>query len=237
MTFTAVTAAAQQATLPPASEVIARYIKVSRADLIVNGRSSVRTRGKSEVPAQNLVMTINEVRAKPNHLVAVVNRPGRGELRSGFDGEHAWAIDPATGPRLYSGDELNDRRFTASFTVPLRDASAYPVRETVEIAEFGGQKCYRIRLVSTTGKESFECFSVESGLLVAAQKKTNTPMGLTDNLLLYAEWKEFGGAMFASRVVSEVMGIKQILTLESVTFDDAKPEEFELPAAVRALVK
>jgi hypothetical protein len=227
------TAAAQ---LPSAAQIIDRYHKATNVIAVVGRHNSVRTKAKVETPAQAISANVEEVRARPNKATVIFTRPGRGESRSGFNGEHAWILDPATGPRLYTGEELADRRFQATFMISLRDSVSYPVRETVEVAEFGGEKCYRVRMVNINKRESFECFSVETGLLIAAQRKSPSPMGLVDNVLLYSEYKEFGGARFATKVIQEVLGIRQIHTLESVVFDDVKPEEFDLPPAVKALI-
>jgi hypothetical protein len=222
--------------LPPAAEIIDRYLTVTRVTSVVARHSSVRTKAKVETPAQAITASVEELRARPNKVAVTFTRPGRGEVKSGFDGERAWTLDPVTGPRLHTGDELADRRFQSSFGISQRDSVSYPVRQTVELAEFGGEKCYRVRMVNVNMRESFECFSVASGLLVAAQRKSQSQMGAVDNLLLYSEYKEFGGALFATRVVQEVLGIRQVHTLESVVFDDVKPEEFDLPPAVKALI-
>jgi hypothetical protein len=227
----------QEVQLPAAAEVIERYLRVTGAAAIVRGHTSVRTRAKTEAPAQGTSAMLEEVRARPNKVVVTITRAGRGEAKSGFDGEHAWALDPTAGPRLFTGEELADRRFSSSFDLALRDSALYPVRETLGIAEFSGQKCYRIRLVNVNKRESFECFSVETGYMVAAQRKASTPLGMVDNVLLFSGYREIGGAVFATRIVQEVLGIRQVHTLESVTFDDARPGEFDLPPAVKALIK
>jgi hypothetical protein len=160
---------AQDAKLPPAAEIIDRFVKVTHSDEVVNSRRSIRTRGRVEAVAPGAATEVMEIRLKPNLMRVELTRPGRGVLLSGFDGKNAWAQDPATGPRLYTGKDLEDRSLTASFDHPLRSAAAYPTRETIEVAEFAGEKCYRVRMVSATGRESFECFSTTSGLLIAVQ--------------------------------------------------------------------
>ncbi len=231
------TVTAQEMALPSAAEVIARYVKASHVDLLVKSHRSTRIKGKMEVPTAAITGTVVEIRSKPNVVMQMMSVPGRGESKGGFDGQNGWSLDPTSGPKLMTGDELNDARITASFTLPLRDTTLYKTRETVELAEYGAQKCYKLRMVTQAGRESFECFSVETGLLVAAQRKVTSPLGLVDNVTLYSDYKNFGGAMLASRIVSEMRGIRQIRTIESVSFDDVQPDELALPPQVKALIK
>jgi hypothetical protein len=227
---------AQPAALPSGADVIARYIKATHIDLLER-HNSIRSTGKIELPAAGISGTVVELRAMESTVVSTMTLVGRGESRSGFDGEHGWSIDPANGPRLISGDELNERRTSANFRAPLRDSTLYRTRETLEVAEYAGQKCYKLRMVTQTGRESLECYSVDTGLLVASVRKVNSPMGSVDNVSLYSDYKEFGGMLLASKTVSESLGQRRVITVEGVVFDEVKPAELELPPQVKALIR
>jgi hypothetical protein len=61
-------------------------------------------------------------------------------------------------------------------------------------------------------------------------------MGPIERLSLYSDYKQFGMALMATKVTQEVRGTISVFTLESVTFDDVKPEELAPPPEVRALI-
>jgi hypothetical protein len=230
-------AAAQSAPLPAAADVIARFVKEAHLDSVVRGARSMRSKASFEMPGTGVSGTVTSLKARPNSLLQVTSVAGLGESKTGFDGTHGWVTDVLRGPRILEGAELADLRVDADFAVTLRDTTNYKVRETVELAEYAGQKCYKVRLVSVAGRESFDCFSVESGLLVASQRKVSSPMGSAENVLLYSDYRAFGRVLMAGRIVQEQMGRQRILTLESVTFDDVQPAELALPPEVRALIK
>jgi hypothetical protein len=62
-------------------------------------------------------------------------------------------------------------------------------------------------------------------------------MGPVESLTIYSDYKEFGGSLMATRMTQEALGIRTVLTLESVVFDDVKAEELVPPPEVRALIR
>lgn len=59
----------------------------------------------------------------------------------------------------------------------LRDASLFTVRETVERTELNGAACYKVRLVWNSGRETHDCYGVDTGLMVAQVASQESPMG------------------------------------------------------------
>lgn len=230
------TAEAQQQALPKAADIIDKYVEVVHLRNLL-AHSSVRKRGTVEVPAQGIKGTLEIANAKPFKVFQKLVIEGLGESRRGYDGTYAWDLDLLTGPRLRTGTELTEAREESGYGVSLRDSLAYKTRETVEIADRGGEKCYRVRMVSNGGKETFDCFSVATGLLVSTEGKVNSRMGPVDNLVTYTDYKDFGGILFATKATQSVLQQVQVVTLVSVEYDTVKPEEFELPAPIKALIK
>jgi hypothetical protein len=99
-----------------------------------------------------------------------------------------------------------------------------------------GQDCYRVRIQWKSGRESFDCYSVETGLIVAIQQKSESPMGTIDVTVNMNEYKDFDGIKLPTRIVQQMMGAEQVMTITTVDFGAVDPAVFELPAEIKALV-
>jgi hypothetical protein len=163
--------------------------------------------------------------------------PGIGEMRSGFDGTVGWSLNPLEGPRVLSGQELEQVRDDADFRAALRDDNLITSMETVERKDVDGQTCYRVRIVWKSGRETYDCYAVDSGLLLSTELRTETVMGTVDATVLFSDYKAFDGVRLPTRTVQKVMGQEFVMTVNSVRFEPIDPAVFELPAEIQALVR
>jgi hypothetical protein len=222
--------------LPTASDLVVRHLAaVGGRDAVLAPASSRRT-ARFEVPAAGVTGTIELLSMKPNLAASVLSMAGIGEFRSGFDGEVGWSIDPVMGARLHEGRELLATRDLADTRAAVRDPNLFDSMVTVELTEFGEVACYRVELVWRSGRQSSDCYCVETGLLVATVSTHETPMGSVEVVELYSDYQRFGDAMFPTRAVSRMMGQEQIVTLERVEFDTVDGAAFALPPEIRTLV-
>jgi hypothetical protein len=109
--------------------------------------------------------------------------------------------------------------------------------ETVEAADFNGQAAFKVRLVNGAGRESFQYFAKDSGLLLGIQGIQAGPMGENEVKISFSDYKAFDGSMIPSKTTIDVAGMQIEQTVETVTFDDVDAAAFELPEAVKAQLK
>lgn len=226
-------AAAQQ--LPEATQLVQRYLDAVGGREAMLAPRSARTRGTFEMPAAGLTGELEVVTAKPNRVATRVNIPGLGEILSGYDGQTGWSLNPMMGARLLTGAELEAVLEQADPLVAVRDPSTYQSMTTVEQTTMGGQACYRVRVVSKSGRESFDCYAVDTGLLVASVSTQDSPMGSMSVTTLLSEYKQFGNVRMPTRLTQEMMGQQQVMTITSVEFDVVDDAAFSLPAEIQAL--
>jgi hypothetical protein len=227
-------AAAQE--LPPAQQLVARYLDaIGGRDAVLAQRTS-RTRGTFAMPAAGLSGELEVVMAPPGRMATTVEIPGVGTIRSGYDGTVGWSVDPMMGARLMSGGELEALREQANPLMAVRDASLFRSMETVRRHEMGGQPCWEVRSVTTGGREILDCYHVETGLLVAQTSTTESPMGSMQSTNHFSEYKEFGGVLVPTKMTQEAMGMQQVITITSVELDGVGPDDFVLPAEIHALM-
>jgi hypothetical protein len=212
--------------LPAARQVLDRYAEA------IGGRQAVQRiqsrRLVYEVSAGGMTINMDVKQRRPN-LGVVLMSTGMGDIRSGFDGTTAWAVTPM-GPAIVDGPQGEEVRIRSAFDADVL-FDVYPTMETTERAEYGGKACYKVRMVTESGAESFRCFDVDTGLMVAVEA-TQNGMPVT---AVYEEWREFDGVKYPSRFTSSAMGQQAVTTLVSVEHTDIPASEFVLPTEIKAL--
>jgi hypothetical protein len=237
MLMAAPLAAQAPASLPPAKDLIAKFVTATNATAVMAKHQSVKTKGKFEMAAAGVSGDLEIAQARPNKTMLRITVPGVGTIEQGFDGTTAWSINPMQGPRIMSGKELDAVREEASFGASSRQGPNVASAETIEKTEMNGESCYKVKLVWKSGRETFDCYSVASGLLIASMAKQESPMGTVDVTNLISDYKDFGGQKIATRLTQQVMGNEQVLIINTVDYDAADPAAFEMPASIKALAE
>jgi hypothetical protein len=240
-TTTSATTQAQTTTsssLPTGRAIIDRYVQAIGGRDAVLRRQSIRSTGTFEMPAAGMKGNLTVVQVAPDKMAMTVDLPGMGEMRSGYDGAVGWSINPMQGPRVLEGKELEQVREDAGPSAMLRSPDRIRAAETVDLTTMNGQPCYRVKITYHSGRESFDCYSPDTGLLVGMTQTQESPMGSVQVTTLFDDWKDFGGLKSATKVRLQMMGMEQVLTVDRMEFD--RPEDakaVELPEQIKPLVK
>jgi outer membrane lipoprotein-sorting protein len=229
--------AASQESLPPAREIIDRYVEATGGRDALARYTSRRATGTISMPSQGVEGSVELLAARPNLMRMRMTLPGVGEIQTGYDGSVGWSLNPLTGPMLLEGKALEQTKLDADFDSPLHPESRFKVLETVERTTFEGRPAYKVRAVRSTGDEDFEFFDIENGLMLGAIVTRETPMGAVKATHATTDYKEFGGTRVATKITQRLMGTEQIITLSSIEFDTVDKSAFEPPAQIQALIK
>lgn len=223
--------------LPPAKELIAKFVAATNAPAVMAKHSSVRTKGRFEMGAAGIAGDLEISQARPNKTLLRIDLAGIGPMVQGFDGTTGWALNPMQGPRILTGKELDAVREESEFGTSSRLGPNVASAETVERTEMNGEACYKVKIVWKSGRETFDCYSIASGLLIASVSKQESPTGTVEVTNLINDYKDFGGQKIATRVRQQAMGQEQVLTVNAVDYDVADSSTFALPAAIKALAE
>ena len=197
----------------------------------------MRALGTLSVPQSGISGPIEMVQAaEPNRMLLKTSVPGIGDILEGFDGSHAWSVSPMTGPMLKVGKELTQTKFDADFYKELYDPKNYTLK-TVEKTVFEGRPCYKIAVSRIDGVEDTDFYDVETGLRAGSIATRESPMGQMTMTSVEGGYKKFGNLMQATNITQTVMGVQQMITLTSVEYDKVKPEDFDPPQSIKALIK
>lgn len=228
-------AASSPAALPPAEEILKKYRTAIGGEEAIRSHTTRSVTGTFEIPAQGMKGELVVLAAAPDRMRLTITLPGLGEMQRGYDGSVGWSVDPAIGPRLLDGRELDELKHSADFYDDLHDASRYSSVTVVGKTTFEGQECYEVKLVRSSGFEYTEFFSVATGLLAGVKMNASSQLGSVPVTTTVSEYKSFGGVMAPTVTRQRMMGLESVTTITAMTFDAVDPKAFELPPAIAAL--
>lgn len=233
--FVPATATAQD--LPAAKDLVARYVTAIGGRDALLQHTSIRSTGFFEMPAAGLKGDLRIVQSKDGRTSMRITVPGMGELAGGYDGTVGWSMNPMQGPRVLEGKELAQMQEDAGFLTLLRESPAIDSMSTVEQTTIGGEACYKVKVSYKSGRVSYDCYSVATGLMAGTISVQESSMGTLEVTTAMTDWKDFGGVRFATRMRQQAMGQEQILGVDAIEFDGVDDANaFLLPDAVKAVV-
>jgi SAM-dependent methyltransferase len=218
--------------LPPADEVVARYVEA------VGGRNAILSHQARVVKylfkGRTVEAEILEYAARPLRWSRVVRMPdGTVGSRMGFDGNVGWTLgDRDLGPRVIAGRELAQWVERLDLDADLYDAGDFTSMETVGIADLNGRTCYKLELVSKRGLRRTEYFDRDTGFRVGSETKAIVGNYLVPMSEDFSDYKMFDGVMLPTNIVWRYpeMEHPQTLTVQAVQFENLPDTVFALPA-------
>lgn len=229
--------AASSQALPTAQELMDRHDAAVGGRAALDKHSSMRRVGAMSIPAMGMEGQIEMLQDKAGRFIQKISLGPVGEVKQGFDGKTAWVMQPGMGPMLLEGDQAKEMQRQGDFYGSLHDASNYSSAETVELADFEGRKCYKVKLVRKLGGEGFEYFDAATGLTAGVVRDLDTPAGKVQSTQIVGDYKDFDGVKIPTRIQSKNGQFDMTMSFSSVEFDKVDTAAFALPDAVKALLK
>jgi hypothetical protein len=231
-------AGSAQGALPPARQLVDRYIKAIGGAEAIRSHQAMHLTGTFSMASMGMSGKMETFQVKPDRTYTKVTIDGVGEMLQGYDGKVAWSVNPMEGARILEEAELAQVKDEADFTASqMRDPSLVASMETVERTDIGGKTCYKVKVTWKSGRESYDCYDTNTGLIVAVVRTAESPMGQIEVTTLLSNHKAFDGVTVPTRMTQQMMGQEQVITIESVDFGKIDPAVFVLPPEVKALVK
>ena len=225
--------------VPSAADVPAKYVAAIGGNDAVMKITSLKQTSTMLVPAMGLTADVEAYLAAPNKMATKSTIPGVGEMLQGTDGVVAWDANPMQGPRLLADKELAQMLESADFYGNmLYPADRFSKMENTGIADFNGEKSYKLKLVrKDSGRETTQYFSVATGLIVGAEMVQESQMGSMQVSSTLSDYKDFGGVKFPTRSELTMGANKLVMTVTNVLINGAPATAFDIPDAVKPLIK
>jgi zinc protease len=148
------------------NEIFAHYLEAIGGKEAIEGITSYKMKGVFEIAALQMRGTLEVLAKDPNKSLTVIQFPGFGPLRKGFDGETRWVQTPVgtfsqAGPQEMSEVERDAEVYRAG-----RIQNLYEKIRLDSRARLNGRDVYVIEGKPAKGPAEKLFFDVENGLLV-----------------------------------------------------------------------
>ena len=225
----------QTGQLKTAGAVLERYQQaLGGVDAIKKVQSETR---QGEVEATGLYgKAIFVSHAKPFKSLRKVTLPNGREVLTGFDGSVSWSVTPQ-GASIDKDTPVEAVRRDADLQYALHQPDYFQKLELAEVTDFEGRSCYRLHGVTHWGKDNNQFYDVETGLLAGYRFQSDAAASSGVTTMLFQDYKSFGRPLVATKVVTRTGDRTQTVTFTSVSYEPLADSLFELPAAVKALLK
>lgn len=127
----------------------------------------------------------------PAKMIATMDIPGIGKLRTASNGKQQWSEDPINGLRVLTGAEAEQVRIESAWNAELNLRSLY-ARINPHRADAQGHAC--LELVPRTAKPVVRCFDSATHLLISETGSQMSPQGETPLTRRFRDYRGIDGA-------------------------------------------
>lgn len=233
----AVAPAHAQGGRPSGREVVNRFIEAMGGREVVLAQSGRHMTGTFAIPAQGMQGALDVYGQPPNKMLVRVTIEGIGEIRNGYDGTTAWAVNPMMGPMVLDSLQALQTQQQADFYSSLYPEDQITALETVADTTFEGTASYKVKVTTAWGETYHEFFDKSTGLMLGSQRTNASPMGNVDILTLVSDWRTVEGMLVPFKSSQRTMGIEQLVTIDSVEVTTVPDSVFVPPPEIQALIK
>ncbi|MFL5613411.1 MAG: hypothetical protein ACJ796_07125 [Gemmatimonadaceae bacterium] len=219
--------------LPTGREVIERHVEAVGGQAALMNVKSRYVWARYEFPARRLRGTVELFTARPNRRVLKVEYPDMGTEITGFDGKVAWTSKPGEPVRLVEGADLAQLRDESIFDFDLHPDSAFRSIETLDLVDFQGRRCYRVQLLSVTGRQWWEYYDVATGLFAGNLFRRQTSRGAITVMTVVSDYRAFDGVRFPTKLSIRAAGTEEVVTVVRVRVNQVDSSVFNAPRQLR----
>ena len=223
--------------LPLARAVLARYAEATGAAKLQSVQGYHVT-GTFEVVAQGLRGTMEGWRdIRSGRSAQILTLPGLGDIRTGSDSAFAWSISPFEGPKILEAKEFIELREKEDLRTMRRDPSVVIDAFAVERALVDSQPCVILQLKWLSGRETKECYSDSTGLLLRVESVETTSAGAIPTTTFFSEYTKFGDVTLPAKSVQRAAMLEVTQRTTNVEFVAVDSVKVMPPAEILALRK
>ncbi len=219
-------AAKAEAALPAVDQLLDKYVQALGGKAAIARITSRVTKGTFEIPDQGITGTIELYAKAPHSSASVVEIPGFGQVRQGFDGTIGWRNDPQAGYREVSGQELATVRRNAEIHQALKLRELYPKMAVKGKDKVGQRETWVLEADAGDGTLRRMYLDVETGLLLRNDTVLDTPTGRTTVESYFEDYRDVDGVKvpYVVRQVSpQITWVTRATEIHhNVAIDDAK---------------
>ena len=216
-----------------AAQVLDRYKQALGGVQAIQKVQSITVRGEIERTGMAGKATF-VYQAKPFKTLFRVTRSDDTEVTTGFDGKVSWTIT-FKGVEIDKDTPLGAIRRDADLQYALHQPDYFSKLELAGVTEFEGHRCYWLHGTTNWGKDNNQFYDVQTGLLVGYRFESDATKAT--QIMLFDDYRSFGGPLIATKTTLRSGEHSQTSSYESVSYEPLADSVFELPPAVKSLLK
>ncbi len=214
-----------QAQTPTVDSVLEHYVNALGGRAAIQRMTTRIAKGTFEATGITTVGTAEAYAKAPNKYATLIQVPGQGESKHGFDGNMGWVSDPG-GLRDMQGQELSSMRRAAEFYEALKMAQLYTKLSLKGTQSVAARPAYEIDADPGDGTLRRMFFDVETGLMVRNDEELDTPNGRESTLSYLQDYRDVEGVKhpFTIRQIhgEQTFTVHIVQVLVNQAIDDAK---------------
>ena len=218
--------------LPSSDELIAEMVRALGGEEALRAHAHRTLRGTAELLGLPMKGPFVQKMSAPDKWL-VEMRLGDLLVRQGFDGNTAWADNPMSGRQILTGAAADAVRDQAQFYRPLGMKEAYREITAVAVVQFDGKECIEVKLVSQTGAVSSMYVDRATFLIAGTRATVETPVGAVPSTTYFRNYREFDGYRAPSEIYLESSVQRQLIRIESISFEEIPAREYAPPAEAK----
>jgi len=224
---------AQAADFKTAAEVLEKYQRALGGVEAIRKVQFETRHGEVEGPGPGKVTFVSY--SKPFKFLAKVTRQNGEQQTAGFDGEVSWSIGPK-GAEIDRSIPLESVRRDADLQYALHQPDYFSKFELAGVTDFEGHRCYWLHGTTHWGKDNNQFYDVNTGLLVGYRFQSDDQKSAA-TVLVFANYKDFGGPLVSTKQIGRQGSQTQTVTVTAVSYEALPDSVFELPPAIKALLR
>jgi zinc protease len=184
-----------RAQAPTVASILDHYVSALGGHDAIQRSTTRVAKGTIEIVGMQGVGTAESYSKAPNKYLTIVQLPGVGLFKRGFDGTSGWVSDPDPKKGLtdMSGQDLSSMRRAADFYQSIKLNEIYPNMKLSGQQNVAGRPAYEIDSDPGDGTVRRMFFDVENGLLVRNDEELDTPQGRASTLSYYEDYRDVQG--------------------------------------------
>jgi hypothetical protein len=205
--------------LPPAKEIIEKYVKaIGGREAMQKHKSRVQT-GTMELSPMGVKGTIESYARSDEKSFVKVSLAGIGDLLDGYDGKTAWTSNPIQGNRVKEGKELLQSKRTAAFGREWSLDKLYTTLTVRGVEKVGDRDTYVV-VGSTEGlPDDIMYFDTENGLMLRSDSIVISPEGQQATNTYYEDYRDVEGVKSAHRIRAKTPAFEIVTTINETKYN------------------
>ena len=210
-----------------AEQIFEKNIAASGGREALGKWPAMQFRGEFEVPGMGSKIVVDSYGKAPDKRLTVVRIEGFGAVRTGFDGQTAWAEDPQQGLRILQGEALDRVRRDSIYNPELRWREVFREVQLLPKGKVGDRETYVIRFSLKWGQPITRYYDAENFMVLRQDADVDSGQGVVTAQNYMSDYRDVEGVKFpfairqttpAGEITIKITEVKFAATMEDAPF-------------------